>query len=252
MGTSQSNPGPGGSSPLVPPWADDQPDTPLPEPEPGRYRAFRRAMGDFIRSGSNADLRSALGHYAYTATGGGGTAARRMGSVSRAGAALYGTMAGGGSAGASGDLNIDLGALAGLPCEAAIDAISRALSSGDGDSDKIRSAMNYALVEALDGIETFDPSRITDEIIAGMMINFLAESIFSQIVADAGRAWTKAETASQAVTAENALREVIYVVVDKHLASKLGGKVRSFTRQEMHRMQQEVIVSAWKEWEAYR
>lgn len=29
MGTSQSSKGPGGGSPLVPPWADDQPQQPL-------------------------------------------------------------------------------------------------------------------------------------------------------------------------------------------------------------------------------
>jgi hypothetical protein len=252
MGTSQSNPGPGGGTPLVPPWADDQPQTPLPLPEPARYSPFRRALGDFIRSGDNNDLRAALGHYARRGTGGSSIAARRMGGVMRSGAALYGTLAGARETGAVSESTVDLSTLAGLPCNAAIDAIAQALSPDDGDSDKIRSAMNFALVEALDGVEIFDPGHITDEIIANTMVNFLAESIFFQIVADAGRAWTKAETATQAITAENALRELIHVIVDKYMVPKLTGNIRSFTRQEMNGIQREVIQSVWKEWEAYR
>lgn len=40
MGTSQSSKGPGGGSPLVPPWADDQPQQPLPSPQKGGLRHF--------------------------------------------------------------------------------------------------------------------------------------------------------------------------------------------------------------------
>ena len=45
MGTSQSSKGPGGGSPLVPPWADDQPQQPLPSPQERRFAPFRESLG---------------------------------------------------------------------------------------------------------------------------------------------------------------------------------------------------------------
>jgi len=65
MGTSSSNPGPGGDSPLVPPWADLDGQGSGPEPEPQRFRQFRIKLGQFARSRGEADLKSALGHYSY-------------------------------------------------------------------------------------------------------------------------------------------------------------------------------------------
>ncbi len=150
------------------------------------------------------------------------------------------------------DVSIDLDNLKGQPCDIAIDTFTRSLATNDGDSEKIRVAMNHALVEALDGIDVFDPTNITDDIIICIMINYLSEAIFLQLVMDAGKAWTKAETPTQAVTAENALRELIKVIVDKNMAPKLQKNIRSFTRQEMKTLQREVIQIVWKEWEAYQ
>jgi len=250
MGTSQSSMGPAGGSPLVPAWADDQPQQPLPLPQTARFKDFRQSLGSFVTSGDRAELQSAVGHYARKASGGSGVAARRMGSVTRAGGGLFGALSG--MPAESGETSFDLGSLSGLPCETAISAITQALVTQDGDSDKIRSAMNHALVEALDGVETFDPQFITDDVIVSTMINYLAESIFLQIVMDAGKAWNKAETTTQAMRAETGLRELIKVVVDKHMASKLTGNVRSFTRAEMIQLERQAVIDAWKEWEDYQ
>ncbi len=89
--------------------------------------------------------------------------------------------------------------------------------------------MNQALVEALDGIEYFDLNHITDDVIVDTMINYLAESIFLQVIMDAGKSWNKAGTITQAVAAENELRELIKVVVDKNMAPRLAGNVRSLS-----------------------
>lgn len=250
MGTSQSSTGPGGGSPLVPPWADDQPQHPLPTPESRRFAPFRESLGSAISSGDREELRKAIGHYARKATGGGNTAARRMGSVTQAGASLFGLLAG--LPAGQGETTVDLGSLAGLPCESAISAISQALTTEDGDSDKIRAAMNHALIEALDGVETFDPKNITDEVIIDTMIGYLAESIFLQMVMDSNKAWNKAETPSQAIRAETELRELVKVVVDKHLAPKFSGNIRTFTRQQMAEIERHAIIDSWREWEAYQ
>lgn len=252
MGTSQSSPGPGGGSPLVPPWADDQPQQPLPSPEPARFKPFRQSLGSFVNSGDHDKLKSALGHYARKGTGGGGTASRRMGSVTQAGARLFGALTGSEAFGAPGEQAINLNDLTGQPCDEAIAAITQALSTEDGDADKIRAAMNHALVEALDGVEIFDPSCITDDVVVDTMIGYLAESVFLQIVMDAGKAWNKADTVDKALRAEDDLREVVKVVVDKCMAPRFAGKGRSFTRNEIIQMEKQVIREVWSEWEGYQ
>ena len=250
MGTSQSSTGPGGSSPLVPPWADDQPQQPQITPQPARFMAFRQSLGRFVSGGDRSDLKSAVGHYSRKASGGSGSAARRMGSVTQAGAGLFGALSG--VPAGSGESSVDLGSLAGLPCELAISAITQALTTEDGDSEKIRAAMNHALVEALDGVEIFDPECITDDVIVDTMIGYLAECIFLQMVMDSNKAWNKADTSAQAMRAETDLRELIKVVVDTHMAPKLAGNVHTFTRQKMAQIERQAIIDVWKEWEAYQ
>lgn len=250
MGTSQSSTGPGSGSPLIPPWADDQPQQPLPQPQTSRFAPFRKSLGSAVSSGNRDDFRKAIGHYARKASGGGGSAARRMGSVTQAGAGLFGTLIG--ATAGPGEASVDLGSLAGLPCEQAISAITQALTTDDGDSDKIRAAMNHALVEALDGVETFDPQCITDDVIVDTMIGYLSESIFLQMIMDSGKAWNKADTPGQAMRAETELRELVKVVVDKFMAPKLSGNVRAVNRQQMAQIERQSIIDAWKEWEAYQ
>lgn len=252
MGTSKSRPGPSGGSPLVPPWADDQPEQPLPSPMPMRFKPFRQSLGKFIASGDRSDLKNAIGHYARKASGGGSTAARRMGSVTKTGGNLFDLLTGGSAKTTPGEATVDLSDLSGLPCDQAISEITQALTPPDGDGDKIRVAMNYALAGALDGVEIFDPSCITDDVIVDTMIVYLAESIFMQIVMDSEKAWNNAETATKALRAESELRELIKVVVDKHMGPKLKTNVRSFTRSQMIQVERSAILEVWKEWESYQ
>lgn len=256
MGTSQSSPGPGGNSPLVPPWADDQPQQPLPEPEPARFKEFRQYLGRYTASrkaGSrdSRQLEKALRYYARKSTGGGSTATRRMGSVTRAGASLYGLLTGG-FTGAALESTINLTDLVGQPCDLAIASIIRALTIEDGDKDKIQAAMNHALSEALEGTEIFDLNFITDEVVVNTMISYLAESVFLQIVMDAGKAWNKAESAYQAGLAESDLRELVKVVVDKKMSPMFTGNIRSFNNGQIVQLERNVIAEVWKEWEDYQ
>jgi hypothetical protein len=90
MGTSQSSIGPGGGSPLVPPWADDQPQQPLTPPQERRFAPFRESLGNAVSNGNRADFRKAIGHYARKASGGSSSAARRLGVSHRLGADCLG------------------------------------------------------------------------------------------------------------------------------------------------------------------
>lgn len=250
MGTSQSSKGPRGDSPLIPPWADDEPHAPVPAPENRRFAPFREAVGRSVSGGDRQDLRKALGSYARKATAGGRTAARRMGSVTQTGGALFALL--NGSSEESDLPEIDLQSLSGLSCEAAISYIAEALKPKNGDSDKISAALNSALSNALEGITSFDPSQITDDIITNTMINYLAESIFLQMVMDAGDAWNKAESHADAVRAEGELRELVKVVVDKHMAPKMDQNLEALTKQEIVQIERQTIIDSWNEWESYQ
>jgi hypothetical protein len=251
LGTSQSHPGLGGSSPLVPPWADDQPQKPLPSPDSARFQPFRRTFGKFVGTGNQSELKSALGHYARKGTGGRSTASRRLGNTTKAGAALYGALNGARGGATTRSIAFDIGALVGMPCELAIEKITQALTPIGGDTDKIRVAMGHALVEALDGITFFDSDAITDDVIVNTMIAYVAESIFLQVVQDAGKAWTKAETPIQQSVAENSLMELIKVEVDLHMNPMFAGNVRTLTNNQIISLQREVIEAVWSEWETY-
>lgn len=251
MGTSQSNPGPGGSTPLVPPWADDQPEKPLPVPSPSRFKSFRQSLGNFVKTGNKDDLHSALSSYSKKSSGGGVVAGRRLGAVNQAGAGLYIALAGTGNLDPNYTPPINIDSLTGQPCDVAIATLVDAFTPENGDADKIRAAMNHALVEALDGVDVFDPQAITDEIIVNTMIGFLAECVFLQIVMDAGDAWKKAETPERETAASNDLWELIKVIVDKYMAPKFNSKVRSLTRDEYVLLERLVIEEVWNEWRDY-
>ena len=226
------------------------PNTPLPVPEPYRFKGFRQSLGSFISSGDRSELKRAIGHYARKASGGSTGGARRLGSVAKAGGNLFNTLTEG--APTPGEASVDLNTLSGLPCELAISTITQALATGDGDSDKIQSAMNHALSEALEGTEIFDPQSISDDVIVDTMIGYISESIFLQIISDAGRAWNKSELPSQSMRAESELRELIKVVVDKNMAPKFGNRIRSFTRSQMIQLERQTVIDVWKEWEIYQ
>ncbi len=259
MGTSQSSPGPGGGSPLVPPWADNQPQQPSGQPQqpsstmaPARFKAFRQSMGRFITSGDQSELRSALGHYARKSTGGGRTAVRRLGKVIGAGGSLYDTLVGIEPREGEPQRLIDLSKLAGQPCDSAIEAIVQSLSLAGGDSDRIRISMNHALANALDGMGSFDGDAITDDIVIDTMINYVGDSIFQQIVLDGGSAWEKAESPRQSIRAEEELRELIAVIVDSKMAPMFeASSVRQLTSRQVIVLQEEAIQSVWEELEVY-
>jgi len=248
MGTSQSSNGPTGKSPLVPPWAEGAPKS-TPPLVGARLKSFRTQLGKAIVSGDNSHLRSALGHYARTATGGSANAGIRLSGAVKAGSALWGVLSGAPSP--TVEPSIDLSKLAGMPCDKAIAVIVNGLVTADGDSEKIRCAMSSALIEALDGIEVFDQSAISEDMLINVMINYLAESIFLLIVNDAGSAMLKAKDATDSIKVETALKELTKVIVDKKMQGLLVEGLSPVNTNQVAHIQREVITEVWREWESY-
>lgn len=248
MGTSQSSLGPGGKSPLVPPWADDTPEEALPDAQNRRYASYRQALGRAVSNDSTSDLKKAVGYYAKSSSGGSTAAVRRLGSTTSTGSQLFGLLTNGSVTGTE---TINLDSLNGLPAEIAISRIVQSLTTEDGDSEKIKFAMSQALAEALEGMETFDAQSITDEIIVNTMINYLSENILLQMIMDSRYAFNKAEAFTQSVRTENALRELVNVVVDKHMANRLSNNIRLITQDQFKEIQRQTIIDVWTEWEDY-
>lgn len=248
MGTSKSNPGAGPGSPLIPPWADDG--NPPPQPLPNRFQAFRVALGRAARSQASEDFGKALRHYASTATGGGGTAARRFGPMARDGARLVNALTQLRSGTAPTINGVDLGTLTGLPCDTAIDVLVTALSEGHGDSEKVRAAMQEALANALEGHVAFDPTQITDDLLIQILQNYLSECVFLDIVANGAAALSKPENGEQAIGVENMLRETVKVAVDVAMQSNMqaGMSLNQMTTSELTQLQQQAIRDVWSAW----
>lgn len=244
MGTSRPKPDAPPASPLIPPWADQDPvppapppEDPVPEPEdapgppadgvvggdddadvevaePRRYAGFRTALSRFAGSGECGDARTALGRWASRSVGGGAAGARRTARSARTGgAALAGlARAGAGQAPEAGAL--DIRALAGQPVEAAIGAIVDAfMPPGILDEVAARLAMEQALAEALGGADTFDPAAVDANTARVATLAFVAELVFVQVAGDAGRSLAAAGPVA-AVQREADIRSLVREVVN--------------------------------------
>lgn len=227
MGTSASRPNIRPGKPLVPPWADQDPPPPGANPPPppppsqptfeaGHTTGFRRAMGDFYRTGDSGDARTALGRYARGSSlgGGGGAAGLRVARAARTGGAAFGALSSAIADQAPPAGSLDLRTLAGRPVNEAIDAIVDAFCPpGILDEDAIRLAMNEALAEALDGLDKFDPTALDDFASLVAIRCFVAELVFSEVMAAQGASGTDVSP-EQAVARENDIRTVVRDTTD--------------------------------------
>lgn len=250
MGTSTSSKGPHSTSPLVPSWADNDGQGPGNNQLEQRFRGFRAALGQVASVGGNtSDLKKTLGHYAKSATGGKSNGARRFSSMIGAGGSLFDTLRSLQSGSDTNSLNIS--DLQGQPVDVVIDKIIDSIIQVNGDSERIRAAMNEALAEALDGFATFDFSNITDDIIVDMMINYLTQCIFEQIILDSKTALDKADTPEKAEKVESNLLELIKTSVDLNFGNHLGQNINTLNKQDIETIQKNAIQDIWGEWEDY-
>lgn len=251
MGTSTSSRGPGADTPLVPPWADIDNQGPGPAPSPQRFRDFRRNLGKFVANGKMENLRLALTNYATTATGGSAVGPRRFGSMARAGGSMFEMLSGQSLSNAVSPTELNLSDLNGLDTDIAIDKIVQILTPIDGDTDRIRVAMNEALSECLEGLDEFDFSHISDEMLVKMMLAYVSHCVFGQIILDSKDAFAKAENASESESAERELVTLVATATDVHMRPLFDGNVRSLTGAQVEEAQLRAIKDVWEEWEGF-
>ncbi|NKK72485.1 hypothetical protein GFM13_19290 [Rhizobium leguminosarum bv. viciae] len=250
MGTSSSSRGSGSKQPMVPPWADDQPGSPVPAAPPKRFQAFRTSFGKYLKSGEAGDLRRSLGHYARTATGGSGVGPRRFGSVYNSGGDFYEVLKSlGGDGGTAADQGLSKDSLAGQPLDVVCQRLADVLAPENGDADRIREAIDEAMLEVL-GEGDFDPASLDDETVDRIMGEYLSQTVFQEIVEEVGGSWANAPDEKRTSAAEAELLELIRAVVDRNLGPKLADG-KTITKSDVQRFMRETVVEVWKEWESF-
>jgi hypothetical protein len=256
MGTSASNKGPGGRSPLVPPWADADPASPLPTPDPQRFRGFRTEFGRAVRGdfGDGASAyRTSLGKYAREASGGSAIGPRRFKAAYKAGSSLvaaFGELQAGGTGQVA--TGIDLSRLIGEPLDYAAQEIARALAPPNADADYIAAAIQEAIAEAMPDIEVFEPSLISVDQMIVLMVEFFTRVLFQEITNSAGDAWNKSADGARTTKAESDLMELIRASIDKHMSPSLAGGIQGTNPAALALAQRAALDDVWREWELYR
>jgi hypothetical protein len=151
-----------------------------------------------------------------------------------------------------GNAPVNLRALAGRSTREAINAIVDALVPENGDADRIRAALDEALSTCLDGEADFDFNNVTDDVLMDIMVTYVAQCVFEQVVQDSDKAFAKAKTDKQYQDAEQTLLELVRAVTEKHMRPLLEGQLQSMTNKQMQAAQLAAIREVWREWEGYQ
>jgi hypothetical protein len=169
-----------------------------------------------------------------------------------AGTALFGLLNelqhGGNGADSAG---VDLSRLRGMDMAAAIQEIVEALAPQNADRELIRAAMQDALVECLSDQPVFDPTQLSPDFFVTLMIEYLVRCVFVHIVYESGEAFEKATDNTKATAAENALLELIKVVVDEKATPVLAtaGPITPDIADTIQSLVIEEVLSVWEGYE---
>ncbi|MES0022404.1 MULTISPECIES: hypothetical protein [unclassified Mesorhizobium] len=220
-------------------------------PPPKRFQAFRTSFGSYLKGGDKATLQRALGHYARTSTGGSSVGPRRFGSVYTTGGDLYSVLSSLGGDGAEADtLGLSKESLTGQPLDVVCQRLAEALAPDNADADRIREAIDEAMLEVLGEDENFDPDRLDEETVHRILAEYLSQAVFQEIVEEVGGSWANAPDEKRTPEAEAELLELIRVIVDEKLGPKMEGK-KGLNRADVHRFMRETVTEVWQEWENY-
>lgn len=251
MGTSTSSKGPNGKTPLVPSWANEGGgsiacgiDNTL-----GEFRGYLGKAANKPSGPNGTNLKKAIGHYAKNATGGKKVGPKRYQKLISTGGGLFDLFQ---NIQVGNDyLNLKISDLNGKPIDIVIDQIIENLLVIDGDSERIRASLNQSLAECLDGMDEFDFTQISSDMIIDLMLNYTEQYLFQQIVLDSRAAFDKADTPENVTSLEQDLRSLINSSVDKHMSKQLKNGTNSLTRKDIENIQMKALEDIWGEWEDY-
>ena len=250
MGTSSSSKGGRGRNPLVPAWADDQPGAPLPPSDPNRYRSFRSSFGEYLSSGGGRSaLEKSLGKFANQATGGANVGPRRLGKVVSAGGAFGETLKA--IANHTNVPGLDTSQFAGKTVDQFAQAIGEFVSGDSPDADSINCAVQEAIETVLDLDADFDPSSLTDDDIAQIMIEYLAHSIFQLVVNEAGNSWNRSNDIEDTVRCEKEVLDLTREHVEQSFEAQIQQAGINFGSTALEGYMRNAAQHVWQTWERF-
>jgi len=288
MGTSQSNPGPGGGVPMVPPWADDPPsdetpDSPtdgdegpqrdgsepeeenptptsrptMPAIEPSPLRRFAgssRNLGDYARTGNKDALQRGVGQYVKKGYGGAGTATRRLGSTATTAGALSSALSQlSGNTQVQDGSSLDPTLLAGKSADAVMDAVVEAARPVDGtqDAEASRASIRDAMSDMLTEHPDADLFGLTDEQREKIIENYAANDVFRRFELDIGKTIRdKAPSVTAGLTRLGQARDYIKQTVAAAFRD-LRDTNRSFSKNSIGSVVRSAIREAFEVFEEY-
>lgn len=223
MGTSQSSKGPGAQVSLIPPWAEQTPESPevsegpeepnsdaeqnkdpaadaesdaprpdgrdsMQDPNPlagdRRFASARRSLGSFAQTGNGVPLRRGLAQYVSKGYGGSTSMGRRISATSSTARALGRALDPN-----SADPGLDRTLLGGKSAEEVMDAVVEAARPHDGtlDAEAARAAIRDALSDLLGRFDRADLLQLTSEQREFAIERFTAYDVYRRFVLDVGK-----------------------------------------------------------------
>lgn len=285
MGTSNSNPGPGGDTPLIPTWLgsggdgpaaqpppeapgpedagdgeEPAPPPPVPKPpperpplqagDPRRFTAARNSLTRFARSGGSngRNLRRAISNYVSTSSGGPRQAASRMGASRSAAAGLLDFLSDARSRGGAAALReVNLGALAGQPLEEIFLALADVVCPENGTVDEgvARDAF-IEMIADLAKLEITDLDQLTVDQVQTMLELYATHAIEGRLCNDIGMKLIRVPKDLRAARqVEKALRDFVRRAVSDSI-EKASSSLGNLSRGEARRIVDRVYKDAFE------
>ena len=159
----------------------------VPAVEPSRFIGTRSALGRYANSGSQDDLKSALGHYTAKGYGGAATATARQRHVASSIGRLNSALSNLGNGSESDPLAGE--DLTGKTSDQIVDAIIDAVAPVDGtqDAELERTCMAEAFAEVLEADENADAAALTAEQQASVIRSTLSLCVSRRFMLDVGK-----------------------------------------------------------------
>ncbi len=180
---------PNGNQPATPAQSHPLPPIP-PAPPPGRFTTSRRNFSAF--AGSNGTdgraLRRAIRDYVSSGTRGSGNATRRMGASRATGRGVLGVLRDFQREGVNATLTrLNLRDLVGRPFEDVFIGLTDVICGDGGSIDEgIAREAWLETVGELDGLEVTDPAALSPEQMRDIFLAFIAHSVVGRLLQDIG------------------------------------------------------------------
>ncbi|SCZ73909.1 hypothetical protein SAMN04488118_1206 [Epibacterium ulvae] len=130
-------------------------------------------------------------------------------------------------------------------------AIAEHVGGDSPDADIICVAVQEAIEQALDLDTDFDPSSLTDDNIAQIMIEYLSQSIFQIVVNDAGNSWSRSKDVVNTARCEAEILDLTREHVEQSFAAQVQQTGINLGSEAVEKYMRTAAQHVWETWERY-